>query len=88
MPRRVLSQRGPTAANKTFKPTSVGGGPLRGGIRLQGNVYKIEFFEALSINDCKTRSRSKAIALTRTRSFLTFVFKVHNLALNHIIHGV
>lgn len=64
-PRRILTQKGATAANKTFKPTLVGGGPLREGIRFQGNVSKIEFFEALSLDDCTTVRSAKAIALTQ-----------------------
>lgn len=44
----ILAQKGATAANKTFAPASLGGGPRREGIRFQGNVLKIEFLEALS----------------------------------------
>lgn len=51
-PRRILTQKGATAANKTFKPTFVGGEPPRKRIRFQGNVSKIEFLEAFSLDDC------------------------------------
>lgn len=64
LPRRVLTQKGATAANKTFKSTPVGGSPLREGIRFQWNVSKIEFLEALSLDDCRSVSKVKAIALT------------------------
>lgn len=73
-PRRILTQKGATAANKTSKPTLVGGGPLREGIRFQGNVFKIEFLEALSLYVFRTVSSAKATALTWPRSFLSSNF--------------
>lgn len=59
-PRRILTQKGATAANKTFNPTLVGGGPLREGIRFQGNVSKIEFLEALSVDDYKSAEQRQS----------------------------
>lgn len=63
-PRRILTQKEAMAANKTFKPTLVGGGPLREGIRFQENVFKIELLEALSLYVFRAVSSAKATALT------------------------
>lgn len=55
---------------KHSKPTLVGGAPLRERIRFQGNVFKIEFLEALSLYVFRAVSSAKAAALTWPRSFL------------------
>lgn len=57
-PWRIQAQKGMTAANKTFKPTSVGGGPLKEKIRFSGNVFKIEFLRAFSDGEAELRQKS------------------------------
>lgn len=85
-PRRIPTQKGATAANKTFKPTLVEGGPLRGRIRFQGNVFKIEFLDALSRYVLRIVSGAKVTALTCLRSFPSSAFlQVIILALIHIL---
>lgn len=72
------TQKGATAANKTFKQTLVGGGPLREGISFQGNVFKIEFLDALSLYVFRIVSSAKATALTCPRSFPSSNFSIHS----------
>lgn len=75
-PRRIPTQKGATAANKTFKPTLVEGGPLRGRIRFQGNVFKIELLDALSRYVLRIVSSAKVTALTCLRSFPSSNFSI------------
>lgn len=71
-PWRIQTQKGMTAANKTFKPTSVGGGPLKEKIRFPGNVFKIEFLQAFSDGACRTVRKTLDKTSNTELTLLTF----------------
>lgn len=75
-PRRTQHKRGRRLQIKHLNQLWWVVDPWERGIRFQGNVSKIGFLEALSLDDCKTVSRAKATALTWTRSVLSSNYSI------------